>query len=243
MLLFVAIFSFHEVDGVMAFILDKKDFTWTYKMHPPFGTWLSSSGLPTRSRQFEYNCCTPFASPWRISSQADLLDSGREENFPRTKLMDWYVLHYHRLKSNLLVRIMPGSSAAPCVRGAPVGGTPLRSSRAEFLNSFRWAARSRGDVQHIFSDFPIPSGNETWLAGKSPANGGFNGKSTTNGWFLIFSTSFLSLISMNFQSLPLTRQEHQTSWLQHWVLRLMSYPCHHLGERRVSQNPWRCRKA
>ena len=44
-----------------------------------------------------------------------------------------------------------------------MGGTRLRSSRTEFLNSFRWAARGRGDVQHIPSDFTMPSGDETWL--------------------------------------------------------------------------------
>mmetsp|Transcript_76433 Transcript_76433/g.168865 ORF Transcript_76433/g.168865 Transcript_76433/m.168865 type:complete len:335 (-) Transcript_76433:49-1053(-) len=59
--------------------------------------------------------------------------------------------------------MMPGSSAAPCVRGAPVGGTPLRSSRTEFLNSFRWAARGRGAPNELVTalgaaahELPLP---------------------------------------------------------------------------------------
>jgi len=49
-------------------------------------------------------------------------------------------------------------------------------------------------LEHNWDNWHIPSGNESWLAGKSTVNGSFNGKSTYKSGNFIAMFDYQSII-------------------------------------------------
>ena len=119
--------SFHKVDGVMAVI------------------FLTASN---KVKACAWNLFAKTRLPWSASPSTICIilssvlscEIRTRMKIPRLKCLDW-----QQEEQVATCRcIMRASAGGPYLRGLQVGGTPLRSSQAEFLHSFQRAARDRG---------------------------------------------------------------------------------------------------